>query len=200
MPYLPIYNGRVDIGVPDGSGILHSICAPADCLQHLQVDRARVLAVSPNAVWLETDPNNADTDADGITDGNEDANRNGIVDLAIIDRNQTDTNGNFVVLATFTISSRASRSPAPLRARPRRPLSIPISVPPTSSRPTARPTPLRALDKTKLDTFFRPAAPFAPTSLTSSGSRPIRAATAHPATRCPTVGRCKTISIRSMTE
>ena len=62
----------------------------------------KVLAVSPNAVWLETDPNNADTDADGVTDGDEDANHNGIVDLAIIDRNQTDANGNFVVLATFS--------------------------------------------------------------------------------------------------
>ena len=47
-------------------------------------------------------PNNNDTDGDGLTDGEEDANHNGIVDLAIIDRNQTDASGNFKVLATFT--------------------------------------------------------------------------------------------------
>ena len=48
----------------------------------------KLLSVSPNAQYLETDPNNNDTDGDGLSDGAEDANHNGIVDLAIIDRNQ----------------------------------------------------------------------------------------------------------------
>src|SRR2546423_6411670 len=66
-----------------------------------KIDILKVAAHAPNAVWLETDPNNGDSDGDGITDGNEDLNNNGIVDLAVIDRNQTDGQGNFVVLATF---------------------------------------------------------------------------------------------------
>ncbi len=40
--------------------------------------------------------------ADGASDGQEDVNHNGIVDLAIVDRNQTDAQGNFVVLATLS--------------------------------------------------------------------------------------------------
>ncbi len=73
VPYLPIYNGRVDIGVPDGGGVLHAIAHPPTVYNTSRVDRAKVLAVSPNAVWLETDPNNADTDGDNVIDGNEDA-------------------------------------------------------------------------------------------------------------------------------
>ena len=99
--YRLIHNGRVDIGVPDGGGILHAVAHPPTVYNTSRVDRARVLAHAPNAVWLETDANNSDTDGDGIIDGNEDVNGNGIVDLAIIDRNQTDAQGNFVVLATF---------------------------------------------------------------------------------------------------
>ncbi len=81
--------------------MLRAIAHPPTVYNTSRVDRAKVLAVSPTAVWLETDPNNADTDSDGVIDGNEDANHNGIVDLAVVDRNQTDANGNFVVLATF---------------------------------------------------------------------------------------------------
>src|SRR5262249_40126557 len=96
-----IHNGRVDIGVPDGNGVLHSIAHPPTIYNSSKIDAQKVLAHAPNAVWLETDPNNGDTDGDGVTDGNEDSNHNGIVDLAIIDRNQTDGQGNFVVLATL---------------------------------------------------------------------------------------------------
>ncbi len=99
--YRLIHNGRVDIGVPDGGGVLHAVAHPPTVYNTSKIDKAKVLAHAPNAVWLETDPNNADTDGDGITDGNEDANHNGIVDLAIIDRNQTDGQGNFVVLGTL---------------------------------------------------------------------------------------------------
>ena len=70
-------------------------------ITHRKIDIAKVLAHAPNAVWLETDPNNADSDADGATEGSEDVNSNGIVDLQVIDRNQTDGNGNYVVVATF---------------------------------------------------------------------------------------------------
>ena len=99
--YRMIHNGRVDIGVPDVNGVLHAIAHPPTVYNTSKIDSARVLAHAPNAVWLETDPNNSDSDGDGIIDGNEDANHNGIVDLAIIDRNQTDAQGNFVVLAAL---------------------------------------------------------------------------------------------------
>lgn len=97
-----IHNGRVDIGVPDGNGVLRVIAHPPTSYNTSTIDLSKVLAKSPNAVWLETDPNNADTDGDGVIDGDEDANRNGIVDVAIVDRNQVDANGDFVVLARFT--------------------------------------------------------------------------------------------------
>ncbi len=100
--YKLIHNGRVDIGVPDGGGVLHAIAHPPIAYNTSKVDMTKVLAKAPGAVWLETDPNNADTDSDGIIDGNEDVNDNGIVDVAIIDRNQTDAQGNFVVLATIS--------------------------------------------------------------------------------------------------
>src|SRR5581483_244721 len=100
--YHAIHNGRVDIGVPDASGTLHVIAHPPTVYNTSKIDRIKVLGAASNAVWLETDPNNGDTDGDGSPDGQEDANHNGIVDLAIIDRNQTDVNGNFVVLATFS--------------------------------------------------------------------------------------------------
>ncbi len=156
VPYLPIYNGRVDIGVPGTGGVLQVIAHPPTAYNTSRVDRTKVLAISSNAVWLETDPNNADTDADNIIDGNEDADRNGIVNLSIVDRNQTDINGNFVVLATFT--------------------SFPQSVTVTGSAPGSTPQTFKysdfcatyveptnsqtytstRLDKVKLDTFFRP--------------------------------------------
>src|SRR4029077_17784791 len=74
-----IHNGRVDIGVPDGNGVLHAIAHPPTIYNTSTIDRAKVIAHAPNAVWLETDPNNGDTDGDGIIDGNEDINHNGIV-------------------------------------------------------------------------------------------------------------------------
>ena len=98
--YLKWHNGRVDI-LPNGADGEAIIAHPPTIYNTSTVDRTKVLAKSPNAVWLETDPNSSDTDGDGASDGSEDANHNGIVDLAIVDRNQTDSNGNFVVLATF---------------------------------------------------------------------------------------------------
>ncbi len=102
--YQAFHNGRVDI-IPDGtvSSTTQTVIAhPPTVYNTSVVDRTRLLSVSPKAQYLETDPNNNDTDGDGISDGEEDVNHNGIVDLAIIDRNQVDANGNFVVLATFS--------------------------------------------------------------------------------------------------
>ena len=102
VKYQAFHNGRVDI-IPTASTTTQNVIAhPPTIYNSSVIDRTRLLSVSPNAQYLETDPNNNDTDADGLGDGSEDLNHNGIVDLAIIDRNRTDANGNFVVLATFT--------------------------------------------------------------------------------------------------
>lgn len=100
--YRPVHNGRVDI-LPNGVNGEKVIAHPPTVYNTSMVDRQKVLAKSPNAIWLETDPNNPDTSSGGLTDGSpyKDANGNGIVDLSIIDRNQTDGQGNFVVLATL---------------------------------------------------------------------------------------------------
>lgn len=100
--YQVVHNGRVDIGVPDGGGIVQVIAHPPTFYDTSRVDRAKVLAHSPTAVWLETDPNNPDTSGCAMSDGTKDANHNGILELAIIDRNQTDGSGNFVVVGTFS--------------------------------------------------------------------------------------------------
>jgi Alpha amylase, catalytic domain/Glycosyl hydrolase family 57 len=100
ISYRMIHTGRVEI-LPNGVDGEAVIAHPPTVYNTSMVDRSKVLAKSPNAVWLDTDPNNSDTDNDGAPDGQEDLNHNGIVDLAIIDRNQTDSQGNFVVLATL---------------------------------------------------------------------------------------------------
>ena len=98
--YLKWHNGRVDI-LPNGVDGEAVIAHPPTFYNTSTVNRGQVLAKSPNAVWLETDPNSSDTDGDGASEGDEDANHNGIVDLAIVDRNQT-VAGSFKVLATFS--------------------------------------------------------------------------------------------------
>ena len=98
--YRKVHNGRVDI-LPNGVDGENVIAHPPTVYNTSRVARDKVLAKSPNAVWLETDPNGGDSDGDTASDGQEDANHNGIVDLAIIDRNQT-VNGSFKVLATFS--------------------------------------------------------------------------------------------------
>ncbi|MGI8431186.1 MAG: hypothetical protein ACR2MW_02700, partial [Chthoniobacterales bacterium] len=155
-PILPVYNGRVDIGVPDSGGILRVIAHPPTAYNTSRVDHAKVLAVAPSAVWLETDPNNPDTDSDGVIDGNEDAKHNGIVDLAVIDRNQTDANGNFVVLATFndftqtfTVTGSAPGSTAQTFKYSN---FCATYVEPTNNLTYTS----AALDKAKLDAIFRP--------------------------------------------
>jgi hypothetical protein len=107
LVYKPVHNGRVDIGITGSSGSMTVIAHPPTFYNSSMVDRSKVLAKSPGAVWFETDPNNGDTDGDGMSDGAEDVNHNGIVDLAIIDRNRTDAGGNFVVLATLDSFSKS---------------------------------------------------------------------------------------------
>ena len=154
--YRLIHNGRVDIGVPDGNGVLHAIAHPPTVYNTSKVDRDRVLAHAPNAVWLETDPNSSDTDGDGIIDGNEDANHNGIVDLAIIDRNQTDGQGNFVVVAMlndFKTSVTVTGSAAGSTAQTFKYSDFCSTFVEPTDGLTYTST---ALDKSKLNTVFRP--------------------------------------------
>ncbi|HMP91163.1 MAG TPA: hypothetical protein PJ991_13250, partial [Kiritimatiellia bacterium] len=76
-------NGRVDIGLINAGVITEIILHPnvPTVYNTSRVDRD---ALPVNARFLETDPNNPDTDGDGISDGFEDANRNGYVDLALL--------------------------------------------------------------------------------------------------------------------
>ncbi|MBE7194923.1 MAG: hypothetical protein INR66_20910, partial [Gordonia polyisoprenivorans] len=101
--YKPVHNGRVDI-LPSGDSTTQGtvIAHPPTVYNTSRIDRTKLLAAAPNAQYLETDPNNLDTDGDGLSDGAEDVNHNGIVDLAIIDRNQPDGMGGFKRLATFS--------------------------------------------------------------------------------------------------
>jgi hypothetical protein len=101
IKYYPVHKGRVDI-IPNTTGTQTAIEHPPTIYNSSTINRTAVLAISPNAMWLETDPNNQDTTNCGMTDSAKDVNANGIVDLAIIDRNKTDSNGNFVVLATMS--------------------------------------------------------------------------------------------------
>ncbi|HEX4086186.1 MAG TPA: hypothetical protein VHY22_14820 [Chthoniobacteraceae bacterium] len=101
IQYYPVHTGRLDI-IPDVTGTQTVIAHPPTNYNTSTINRTAVLSISPNAMWLETDPNNADTTSCGMNDGAKDVNHNGVVDLGIIDRNQTDANGNYVVLATMS--------------------------------------------------------------------------------------------------
>ncbi|MEY2487465.1 MAG: hypothetical protein QOH39_3113 [Verrucomicrobiota bacterium] len=152
--YKTIHNGRVDIGVPDANGVLHVIAHPPTVYNTSRIDKIKVLAHAPNAVWLETDPNNADTDGDGVIDGNEDSNHNGIVDLAIIDRNHTDSNGDFVRLGelhAFTASVTVAPPGFPAATFKYSDFCYTFIEPTNGLTYTST-----ALDKNKLNTIFRP--------------------------------------------
>ncbi len=99
------HNGRVDICTVDANGNITGVIKhPPTIYNTSRVDRSKLPA---GALFMETDPNNPDTDGDGISDGEEDKNHNGVVDLAIIDRNVTDGSGNFVVLGVLNDDSNA---------------------------------------------------------------------------------------------
>ncbi len=88
-------NGRVEIGLLDGTGAVTSLLAhPPTFYNTPRLDRTKLPA---NSVLLETDPNTADAEGDGLSDGNEDADRNARVSLVLADLDAT-VGGNFVVL------------------------------------------------------------------------------------------------------
>lgn len=96
-------NGRVEIATLDVGGNVTGIIAhPPTVYNTSRIDRTKLPA---GAIFLETDPNNADTDGDGLTDGQEDVNGNGLVDLRIIDKSVTDGNGDYVVLGPLDESN-----------------------------------------------------------------------------------------------
>ncbi|MBS0658101.1 MAG: hypothetical protein JSR82_07630 [Verrucomicrobia bacterium] len=98
-------NGRVDIVTTDANGNITGVIKhPPTVYNTSRIDRTKLPA---GALFMETDPNNGDSDGDGIPDGQEDLNGNGVVDLAIIDRDVTDGNGNFVVLGVLNDDSNA---------------------------------------------------------------------------------------------
>ena len=75
-------NGRLEIGLLNGSGVVTGIIAnPPTIRATSRIDRD---AIPSNAVMLETDPNNPDTDGDGLPDGQEDVNGNGMVDIGLV--------------------------------------------------------------------------------------------------------------------
>lgn len=75
------HNGRVDIGLLSGGTVTSVVANPTTEYNTSKVDRD---ALPSHARFLETDPNNADTDGDEMTDGQEDTNRNGRVDMALL--------------------------------------------------------------------------------------------------------------------
>jgi len=76
-------NGRVDIGLVTG-GVVTEVMVYPNIPTVYNTSRVDRDALPVNARFLETDPNNQDTDGDGISDGFEDGNRNGRVDLALL--------------------------------------------------------------------------------------------------------------------
>ncbi|HMP73452.1 MAG TPA: alpha-amylase family glycosyl hydrolase [Kiritimatiellia bacterium] len=85
-------NGRVDVGLLSPAGVVTNILRGWDrnnpsapylptLYNTSRLDRD---ALPANARLLETDPNNPDTDGDGLLDGHEDANRNGRVDMLLL--------------------------------------------------------------------------------------------------------------------
>ncbi|HEX8077307.1 MAG TPA: hypothetical protein VF511_05790, partial [Chthoniobacterales bacterium] len=91
--------GRVDVGLDSAGTISGIIKHPPTVYNTSRMDRTKLPA---NAVLLTTDPNNADTDGDGIPDGQEDADRNGIIHLKVIDR---DSSGNVTLLGDLDDSN-----------------------------------------------------------------------------------------------
>jgi glycosidase len=171
--YQAFHNGRVDI-IPTSATTTQTVIAhPPTIYNTSVVDRTRLLSVSPNAQYLETDPNNSDTDGDGLTDGQEDLNHNGIVDLAIIDRNRTDSGGNYVVLATFssptqlvTVQGSTSTYPSSSGTAPSPATFYYLDFCYPYLEPVNGKTYVSTcLDKTRLNNIFRPNGGFRPDGL-----------------------------------
>ena len=97
------HNGRVEIGLLDMAGNVTGLIAHPPTIYN--TSRIDVTKLPSNAVFLETDPNNPDTDGDGTVDGNEDANHNGSVDLVLADLDQPGTGGAPTVLGPLDDSN-----------------------------------------------------------------------------------------------
>ncbi len=81
-------NGRVDIALTSGGVAQSLIASPVTVYNTSRVQRS---SLPLNAVFLETDPNNPDTDIDGVADGAEDVNGNGRVDMELLHEDGTKT-------------------------------------------------------------------------------------------------------------
>ncbi len=99
------HNGRVDITLTNSAGMpltstngvagltylagssIVVIAHPPTIYNTSIIDRAQVLRVWPNALWLETDPNNPDSDGDGIPDGQENASHTGYMAIGLLNHN-----------------------------------------------------------------------------------------------------------------
>ena len=167
--YQPFHNGRVDVIPTGASATTQTVIAhPPTIYNTSTVDRIKLLSVSPNAQYLETDPNNTDTDGDGLPDGAEDVNHNGIVDLAIIDRNQVDANGNFVVLGTFSSPTQFLTVTGSTTSFPAKSGTVPAAATfyytdfcyPYIEPMNGKTYVSTCLDKTRLNNFFRPGGSF----------------------------------------
>ena len=84
------YPNMGGLSIPNGTAITTSIVViahPPTIYNTSMIDRTKVLQVWPGAVWLETDPNNPDTDGDGIPDGAENASGTGFLKIGLLNRN-----------------------------------------------------------------------------------------------------------------
>jgi glycosidase len=77
-------NGRVDIGILGAGGKVTEIIKHPNIPTTRNSSAVNRAALPANARFLETDPNNRDTIGDGLTDGQSDANRNGRVDIFLL--------------------------------------------------------------------------------------------------------------------
>ncbi len=94
-----LHFGRVDVGLESAGVIASIIKHPPTVYNTSRVDRTKLPA---NAVILTTDPNNPDTDGDGIPEGQEDTDHDGMTHLKVIDR---DSSGNVTVLGELDDSN-----------------------------------------------------------------------------------------------
>ncbi len=76
--------------LPVGSAITTSIVViahPPTIYNTSIIDRVKVLQQWPNAVWLETDPANPDSDGDGLADSFENDSQTGFIKIGLLNRN-----------------------------------------------------------------------------------------------------------------
>ena len=99
-------NGRVDIALVTGGNITGAIVHP-NVRTFPNTSRVDANALPSGSIFLETDPNNPDTDGDGLQDGQEDINANGRVDIFLLDElgNKTPLNYRLPVSATYNFGA-----------------------------------------------------------------------------------------------